>query len=140
MDHATRARRDREFEQCNNKHQVDQLMDRWAVEDAQALLAEKSERQQLVDLRRRVAQLERVVAALPAALGQVLGKTMKNQIGMQYGGVHDINLSYRPNTLVTTGGSLWLALTEVEKGQRPGRAPGWKLIAKAGSAPEGTFS
>ena len=117
----------------------------------EALAAKSADRQMLDDLRRRVHRLEAERRAWPAATGEAIGrmlsqleKRLEERIeaipALQYRGVFDEAASYRAHSLVTSGGSLWVSLNEIEKGSRPGRHPGWRLVAKSGAAPTGVIA
>lgn len=55
---------------------------------------------------------------------------------MRYEGPHNPAKAYQPGAVVTRHGSLWLAAKGAAEGEVPGDgATGWRLIAKAGSAP-----
>jgi hypothetical protein len=55
---------------------------------------------------------------------------------MSYKGVWDEAAEYQPGSFVTVGGAGWVAVGPIEKGERPGKAAGWKLAVKSPQSKE----
>lgn len=75
--------------------------------------------------RARVAVLEARIAELEAKQTDVL------QRGIRYSGAHQRALGYQPGDVVTSGGSLWIAVGAAEPGDIPGKAAAWQLAVKS---------
>jgi hypothetical protein len=105
------------------------------------------------ELGRRVGQLEtllgpgckRLVGDIAKGFGKALAESrtrererllaeIEKRGFVTYGGVWDEATDYARGTLVTHGGSAWVALTPAEKGLRPGKAPAWRLAVKGESS------
>jgi hypothetical protein len=126
--------RDREFAAAGSKHELDRLQDKWEAEDDARQAAKSWQQRQLVDLCRRVAQLERERAALIGAIGEVLPKyfsqEFKKRCPMTYAGIWDESKSYDAGSVCTDKGAAWVAIADAEAGARPGRHISWRLCAK----------
>ena len=113
---------------------------------------------EMVDLRRRVSQLEAVLGrdgrklvdelakGFGAAIAQSRIRERERMLAeveargyVTYCGVYDEATDYARGALVTHGGSAWVALTPAEKGLRPGKAPVWRLAVK-GESSRGTVA
>lgn len=144
IDPEVQARRDAAERAAKSLDELHELHERWQREDHVARAAETAQSRELADLRRRVRQLEANDEVSAEALGAVLGrhlKALREELRAEmltYAGVHDADRSYPKNALTTHGGSLWLALAPAPAGERPGKAPCWRLISKAGSTSSGT--
>jgi hypothetical protein len=131
------------------------LIEMWRAEQASRAKARETDwrSQQIDELRRRVATLERILGPrgkrltddIAAGVGAALGKArtqdrervlaeVEKRGYCTYGGVWDESTAYARGALVTHGGSAWVALTTAEKGLRPGKAPAWRLAVKGESS------
>jgi hypothetical protein len=134
------------------------LVEMWREEQASRAKAHETDyrARQLDELRRRVAAIEallgpgckRLIGDIAKGFGQALGQSrtrererllaeVEKRGFVTYSGVWDEATDYARGTLVTHGGSAWVALTPAEKGLRPGKAPAWRLAVKgeSGKAP-----
>jgi hypothetical protein len=142
-------RRQLEFDRAETAADVDQLVKRWSSEDAAALDAEDWRTREVAELRQRVAALERLlgpggkrlIGELAKATGDALRLVRQEERAhtaaelerrgyMAYRGTWDESAAYDRGSMVTHGGSVWVALTPTEKGLRPGKAPAWRLAVK----------
>ncbi|PBB21136.1 hypothetical protein [Mesorhizobium sp. WSM4313] len=73
-------------------------------------------------------------AAIEARLDQLEQQTAElEKSGIRYGGIHQRANSYKRGTIVTYGGSGWIALKDADVGVTPGESPDiWQLAIKAG--------
>jgi hypothetical protein len=134
------------------------LVEMWQEEQASRAKAREADwrSQQLDELRRRVAALERalgpggrrladdLIAGIGGALGKIRAQDRERLLAeverrgfVTYGGVWDEATEYPRGALVTHGGAAWVALTPAEKGLRPGKAPAWRLAVKGESSSRG---
>jgi hypothetical protein len=146
-------RREHELALAKTRAEVDALEERWQAEDRAWREAADWRTQQVRDLTNRVAQLEKILGPrgrrladdLIAGIGEALGKIrvqdrerilgeVEKRGCVTYGGVWDETTEYPRGALVTHGGSAWVALTPVEKGLKPGKAPAWRLAVKGESS------
>jgi uncharacterized protein YhaN len=138
--------RTREFEAATTAAEVKALDEKWRREDEAAEQAAKHAADwrdaELHELRARVARLEHFIEAkddgLVELLAMVTGKLRKDirseieqRSLMTYKGVWDEAAEYQPGSFVTAAGAGWVAVGPIEKGERPGKAPGWKLAIKS---------
>jgi hypothetical protein len=149
LDPATMRRRQLEFDRAETAFDVDRLQERWQREDAAAETAADYRIKEVIELRQRVAALERLlgpggkrlIGGLAKATGDALRLVRQEERAhaaaelerrgfMSYHGVWDEAAEYPRGALVTHGGSAWVALTPAEKGLRPGKAPAWRLAVK----------
>jgi hypothetical protein len=149
LEPATLRRRQLEFDRAESAYDVAQLQTKWQREDAAAADAEDYRTKEVVDLRQRVAALERLlgpngrtlISGFAKATGDAIGRVrleerahtaaeLERRAFMRYGGVWDEAAEYPRGALVTHAGSAWVALTPAEKGLRPGKAPAWRLAIK----------
>ena len=69
------------------------------------------------------------VAKLTKRVAELEGKALTD------GGIYRSELSYRPREVVTSGGQLWIARTNVASGQKPGTVigdePPWRMLTKS---------
>jgi hypothetical protein len=145
------ARREAELAAAKTAGEVDAMQQRWAAEDWAADQAADLRTREVVELRSRIAVLERVLGPGGRRLGGDLAKGFGDALRkirqadraailgeleqrgfVTYGGVWDENSTYARGALVTHAGSAWVALTPAEKGLRPGKAPAWRLCIKSG--------
>lgn len=66
------------------------------------------------------------------ALEKALAEERSKPKGMQYRGVHQRALAYAQGDAVTHAGGLWVALKDIEPGEKPGTSEKWILAAKGG--------
>ena len=64
--------------------------------------------------------------SLEARLAEVEGR------GLKFCGIYQRASTYARGSVVTDGGSMWIALREVE-GEQPGKSDGWQLAVKRGA-------
>lgn len=75
--------------------------------------------------------LETYGVALGKAVRAVLDKEIPKDV-LRYCGVYSRPLDYRKGAMVTDHGAAWIALRDVEPGERPGACDGWQLAVKSG--------
>jgi hypothetical protein len=111
---------------------------------------------EVVELRRRVAQLEKIlgprgrrlagdlIAGIGEALGKIRVQDRERLLGeidsrgyCRYVGTWDEGADYNRGAMVTCAGSTWIATGPCAKGVRPGRAAEWRLAVKGGEASKG---
>jgi hypothetical protein len=147
------ARRDREFAEAKSARDVDMLQRKWQAEDAAAAAAADWRNRELIELRGRVAALERALLSkngrgLSMHVCQLLGdvfaglkkdilKKLEPRIAkleerqVRFCGVHQIGASYEPGSLVTKAGGLWHASKATR--ESPGQSSDWSLCVKSKS-------
>ncbi|MDX0415211.1 transposase [Sinorhizobium medicae] len=80
--------------------------------------------------------LEATIQALAARDAQIADLTKRLDAleagGIKYCGVWQRAASYAKGSIVTDGGSAWVALKNTEDGDKPGDASSWQLMVKAG--------
>jgi HK97 family phage prohead protease len=69
--------------------------------------------------------------------GEAIGKALRGVLdaelpkdAMTYSGVHQRALAYRRGALVTDRSGAWIAVREIEAGERPGETDGWQLVLR----------
>jgi hypothetical protein len=76
-----------------------------------------------------VRPLQQTIEALTKRVAELEGKALTD------GGIYRSELSYRPREVVTSGGQLWIARTNVASGQKPGTVigdePPWRMLTKS---------
>jgi hypothetical protein len=116
---------------------------RGIVED-QLREQDRREANGLAKLERRLDKLEQQLGALPDAVGaamlDVIDAELERRCLLEYRGVWDEALTYKRGSTVTASNSVWVAVTSVEKGARPGKDPAWRLAAKAPPPPGGAIA
>jgi hypothetical protein len=140
-DPVTMRRRDAEFAKAETAADVARLQVRWQSEDAATLAAEDYRVKEVAALHQRVAALERLIGGLTKATGDalrrirtegrahILGEVEKRGY-LSHKGVWASDQAYPAGAVVTDHGSVWCAVTRCEPGERPARAPAWRLMAK----------
>jgi len=145
-------RREAEFATARTSADVARLQERWQLEDDAVLAAQDYRIKEVADLRARVAKLEKILGrsgenlingiskAAGIAIRNVRAEDRERILGeiedrgyVTYAGTWDETAEYPRGSLVTHAGGAWVALTPVEKGLRPGKAPAWRLAVKGES-------
>jgi hypothetical protein len=109
---------------------------------------------EVAELRARVAKLERILGQngknLIDGISKAAGTVIRNVraedrerlLGeiesrgyVMYAGIWDEGVEYARGSMVSCAGSVWVALTPIEKGLRPGKAPAWRLAVKSNAKP-----
>jgi hypothetical protein len=134
------------------------LVEMWREEQASRAKAHETDHRarQLDEVRRRVAAIEallgpgckRLIGDIAKGFGQALGQSrtrererllaeIEKRGYLSHKGTWDSSQAYPAGAVVTDHGSVWCAVTRCEAGERPSRAPSWRLMAKgdAGKAP-----
>jgi hypothetical protein len=148
-DPTTMRRREAEFAKAESAFEVARLQVKWQREDAAALDAAGWRAREVAELHQRVAALERLlgpggkrlVGGLAKATGDalrrirtedrehILGEVAKAGY-LSHRGVWASDQAYPAGAVVTDHGSVWCAVVRCEPGERPARAPAWRLMAK----------
>jgi hypothetical protein len=148
-DPTTMRRRELEFDRAETAADVAQLVKRWSSEDAAALDAEDYRVKEVAALHQRVAALERLIgpdgrrlaSGIIRATGDALRKIrtqdrehvlreIERRGYLTHKGIWTSDQAYPAGAVVTDHGSVWCAVTRCEPGERPARAPAWRLMAK----------
>jgi hypothetical protein len=134
------------------------LIEMWQAEQESRAKAHETDyrSKQLDELGRRVAAIERLlgpgckrlIGDMAKGFGEALAKArvaererllaeVEARGYLSHKGIWDSGQAYPAGAVVTDHGSVWCAVTRCEAGERPSRAPGWRLMAKgdAGKAP-----
>ena len=91
----------------------------------------------LAKLGQRIDKLERQLRAMPEAIGaaifDAIDGELKRRCLLEYRGIWDETAGYARGAAVTAGNGVWVCVTDAKAGEKPGKAPAWRLIAKAPS-------
>jgi hypothetical protein len=136
------------FEAAKTEAEVKALEEQWRREDEAEIAVQSSQAQQMADHERRLAVIEDILENQMVELLAHVIKTVKQDVLDQieqrglltYKGVWDEAVEYRPGSFVTTVGSAWVAIAPCAKGERPGKAAGWKLAVKSPQPKEPTIA
>jgi hypothetical protein len=94
-----------------------------------------AQQRQIAELTARIAKIERALAQFKRLLIDVVAKALadfrKDEGFLKFLGTYDEDRSYDKGALVVHAGATWVAIGQAQRGSRPGRAPEWKLTAKA---------
>jgi hypothetical protein len=147
-------RRDAELAKAETAFDVAQLQVKWQSEDAAALDAEAYRVREIAALHQRVAALERLIGtdgrALIRGFARATGDALRlvrleerahtaaeleKRGYLTHKGVWASDQAYPAGAVVTDHGNVWCAVARCEPGERPSRAPAWRLMAKGDKMP-----
>ena len=72
---------------------------------------------------------------LPEVVVEIIHGVLDKNMALRVRGVWDEAKVYHPGECVTDHGSMFCCVRDTEKGERPGRGIGWRMLVKNGSAP-----
>ena len=139
--------RNAEYARTKTAPDVQKLMQRWDAEDAETPAREQLLLDRVAQLERELHVLQAKVAATPRAVGKSLARLRRElsahlgaridavearPAGLRYCGVWSADQTYDADSLVTLGGSGWIATNAMGPGVRPGTAESaWRLAIKS---------
>jgi hypothetical protein len=95
----------------------------------------RSVNEQLAAQRKEIHLLKAFVHEnLPEVIPQIVHGIIDANLVLRLAGIWDEQRIYRPGQAVTHSGSMWACIRTTEKGERPGRGIGWRLVAKGESS------